>query len=482
MDDSMYHLLESGPSTSTGEDEAQHSLLTEWLDLLKLSLPIFVSYVSWVGMKTTDTAILGHVGTEYLSAAALSDLYTSSSGVMIEGSVLTIFASQAIGAGNKKLAGVWLQVSLTLLTLLAIPVIALWTLGTYPVLRALGEEHQLASRAAYYAGTLALCIPARIGFKQLVQYFQSQRIMRPSVITSCIAMCLNLVLGLVLVLGQPFPRILHAFGFPACPLVTCFAEYVQLLVLVGYFCLWKKLHQECWPGWSRAEVTGARLRTFAGIYLPAALSVASDFWRMSAIGAMARLMGPTHLAVFNASYRVLWMCLVFVGSIASAVSIKLGTAFGTGQAARAVHVTRAGLGLCAVLLCGLALLVLLLPRQLGSIFSSDPTVLDMFQEIRLPLAWMMVVMNLSVAVEKVPLCMGRSKAVLGMGLIGSWGGQVPAVLLLTRYWRNDLIGLYSGCALGYTLLVGLYGSLVITADWQRQAEEARIRSEVPSTA
>ena len=89
--------------------------------------------------------------------------------------------------------------------------------------------------------------------------------------------------------------------------------------------------QACWPGWSRSSVTWARLHTFAGIYLPAALSVASDFWRMSAIGALARLMGPTELAVFNASYRVLWMCLIFIGSIAAAISIKLGNAFGTGQ-------------------------------------------------------------------------------------------------------------------------------------------------------
>ena len=35
----------------------------------------FVSSVSWVAMKATDTALLGHVGTRYLDATALSDLY-----------------------------------------------------------------------------------------------------------------------------------------------------------------------------------------------------------------------------------------------------------------------------------------------------------------------------------------------------------------------------------------------------------------------
>eukprot|EP00959_Pyramimonas_sp_CCMP1952_P079363 1658731-Pyramimonas_sp.AAC.1 len=184
--------------TDEGEDEVHPSLLIEWLDILRLALPMCISYVSWVGMKTTDTAILGHVGTRYLSAAALSDLYTSSSGCMLGGGVLSIFVSQAIGAGNKKLAGIWLQVSLTLLALLSIPIIALWSLGTYPILRALGEEQQLASDAAYYARTLAMCIPARVCFKQLAQYFQGQRIMQPAMVASFVSMWINFSLALVL--------------------------------------------------------------------------------------------------------------------------------------------------------------------------------------------------------------------------------------------------------------------------------------------
>lgn len=39
---------------------------------------------------------------------------------------------------------------------------------------------------------------------------------------------------------------------------------------------------------------------------------------------------------------------------------------------------------------------------------------------------------------------------------------MPAVVLLTKYWRNDLIGLYSGMALGYALLVVLYGFIAFS--------------------
>lgn len=47
-----------------------------------------------------------------------------------------------------------------------------------------------------------------------------------------------------------------------------------------------------------------------------------------------------------------------------------------------------------------------------------------------------------------------------MGFVASWGGQVPAVLLLTKYWRDDLVGLYTGMAIGYIMLAILYSIIV----------------------
>ena len=109
-------------------------LITTW-QLMKLAFPMFLSSASWVsssdgldrinfprmhihftiqvGMKATDTAILGHLATNdtlYLSAVASADLWTSSTGVFIQGRVLGTFVGQAIGAGHREMAGVWLQV------------------------------------------------------------------------------------------------------------------------------------------------------------------------------------------------------------------------------------------------------------------------------------------------------------------------------------------------------------------------------------
>jgi len=63
-------------STSLVDEEDDQSLLQDAKDTLVLGVPIFLAMLSWVGMKTTDSALLGHVSADALAAAALSDLWT----------------------------------------------------------------------------------------------------------------------------------------------------------------------------------------------------------------------------------------------------------------------------------------------------------------------------------------------------------------------------------------------------------------------
>lgn len=88
--------------------------------------------------------------------------------------------------------------------------------------------------------------------------------------------------------------------------------------------------------------------------------------QVTAIGAVAASFGDTQVAVFNSSYRVMWMVMIFVGSIAGAMrcnkkknssffqfiffSIKLNVALGAGQPINAKFITKVGLILVFVTL------------------------------------------------------------------------------------------------------------------------------------
>lgn len=449
--------------------------LDEAYDIMKLGTPMFFTGVSWVAMAATDTALLGHVSTQSLTASAESSLWTSSIAVIIYGGVLRTFCSQAFGAKNYDLVGIWTQVSLVCLAPLMV-LVAVGQMFTGPVLQAFHAPADIIPKSSYYAMVMTIALPARLLSYHIGPFLTSQKIMRPGAVCAAIAMIVNLVAGMILVLGIPIPN-WKGFGFAACPAVTVGASWLQFLLTWGIFCQHQKLHKKCWPGWSFSHITANRVKQFLLMYVPAAMSSASDFWRVSVIGIIAASMGKDQIAVFNSSFRILWMFTTFIIGLASAVGIKVGIALGNNQPESARHTVSVGSTMVTSLLSVLGLVFYAIPRMLARIFSSDPRILDLFAQVRLPLATMMVGMNLAVFLEAIPRSLGRTKLVLKMSLLGSWIGQVPSVLLCTRLWRNDLVGVYTGTSVGYALVCIVYAFIIGRFDWKNEAVLAMKRSE-----
>lgn len=87
-------------SSFSSSNNDKSTILDDIYDTIRLGLPIFMAMLSWVGMKTTDSALLGHVSADALAAAALSDLWTMVTGVLIQARVLSVLCGAAVGAGK----------------------------------------------------------------------------------------------------------------------------------------------------------------------------------------------------------------------------------------------------------------------------------------------------------------------------------------------------------------------------------------------
>jgi len=428
-----------------------------------------------VGMKTTDTALLGHVSSEALSAAALSDLYTSCTGVLIQGRVLGIFVGQAVGAKNFYLAGIYLQVSLVVLSILSIIVIVSW-LFTSNVWKFWGEPEYLYEDAGSYATILSTAIPGMMISSQLSQFFSAQRIMHPEVNSSIMALSANLILGLIFVFGIGINDF-DGYGFKACPTVTAAVVYARLFMMWFVYCHCQGLHLKCWNGWSWKEITKDRVKNYVLLYFPAALSISSDFWRMSFVGGVAANLGEDEVAVFNVSYRIFWLSLIFSGSISAATGIKMGLSFGTGHVKGAKRAASVGLMVAILSLLFVASMVASNIAFIGKLFTDDEHLLVIFEEIKWPFTFSLFFMNLATVIESVPMSMGRSGDVMKIGFISSWLVQVPSVVLLTTFWRKDLIGLYYGVFIGYFFLSVSYYYMTYMSDFQYYADRALERAE-----
>jgi len=372
----------------------------------------------------------------------------------LQGRVLGILVGQSIGANNHYLALVYLNISFMILAALSVIVMISWGY-TESIWESLEQPIYLAKDAGYYSCVLTLLIPAQIGFDQLAQFFSAQRIMKPEVVIALLALAFNLAFGLVFVLGFPFTYF-NGYGFKACPIVTVAVDWIQFTMALSYFS-WFLRNDQVWkrlkilrfePDESKSEtsqryyiqfssclegITFQRITTFSRLYFPAALALSSDFWRMGVIGAMAASIGEREVGLFNASYRILWITLIFIGSLAGASGIKIGLRLGNNEPSGAKQASEVGMMLSIILLLVLSTLVYFNSRTLGMMFVSDQSYLDLFEECRLPFSSTLFFMNLAVAFETVPINMGRTGIVFYAGFFASWLGIFLRLSLFSAY-------------------------------------------------
>ncbi|KNC86572.1 hypothetical protein SARC_01295 [Sphaeroforma arctica JP610] len=404
-------------------------------------------------------------------------LTTNNAPAFSQGGVLGMFVGQSVGAGNPRMAGVWTQVSFVVISVITVIIMITWSL-TGPLIKLLkpDTDPETVSMAGYFAMILALSLPARNLMMQLGQYFAAQGMVRPPAIASVFAAVFNLVFGLIFVLGVGVAG-WEGIGFIACPIVTTVTEWVQVALFVLVFCICLKMHKSSWPveGWVWSEITWARVSEFLRIFLPAALSLSSDFWRMSVVGILAASLGELDLAVFNASYRILWMVLSLVGALGAAVGVRISLGVGAENIPAAKQSIFLGSTLTLGSLAGLSVIIYFFIGQIAHIFSNDPIFISEFVKVRAPLCAFTFFMNLSVYLERIPMSMGKTKEALYAGLIGSWLGQVPGAYIAVTYWRHDLVGLYWGATLGYAMLCALLFGIIISTNWEDVVRDSKSR-------
>ena len=97
-----------------------------------LGAPNALMAASRIAQLLTDQAVLGHLSSEYLDASSLALLWMNLTMQMcvrgLKGAVNTL-VSQAIGAGNDELAGLWLRVAYMLAPVFSAFVVGMWLLA-----------------------------------------------------------------------------------------------------------------------------------------------------------------------------------------------------------------------------------------------------------------------------------------------------------------------------------------------------------------
>jgi len=131
--------------------------------IIAAAWPQAVVVLARTAIDMTNVVVLGHLGTDELAGSAFATIVTSMSSVILWqgfGDALITLTSQAIGAKNPKLAGVWLQTSILAISLMSIPVGLCWWY-TEDLLKLTGENGP-GPEVIHYSGKVRPIISAEL--------------------------------------------------------------------------------------------------------------------------------------------------------------------------------------------------------------------------------------------------------------------------------------------------------------------------------
>lgn len=123
------------------------------------SLPVVVATTCRVGLSVIDTGFLGHLSTEALAAASIAStiMFIMMNGISGAAACINALGAQCYGAGNKKLVGVWLQISVVVCSVAAVPAIVLF-MFIDPMLAPIIPEAEVRQLAGEFARWSSLSI------------------------------------------------------------------------------------------------------------------------------------------------------------------------------------------------------------------------------------------------------------------------------------------------------------------------------------
>lgn len=443
--------------------------LREWW---RLCWPTAIAILARNLQPVTDLAFLGRLGTEELGAASVATMLTSVTAAWIWkslGGAINTLASQAVGAGNPRLAGTWLTISMLASLVCTAVVVMLWWVGSRAVFAAAGLATTTCDLATQYTRWYTLYVFPSHAFVLLTNFLQALGVVMPTLVINVVATGVNAGLN---------AGCIAAFGFNGSPIATALTAWFSLAATVAYMVTSGAAAGTCQARfWRDGEVCSSRrLRTMAYQAAPTALGNLVEDCQLMVMALLAARLDPASIAAHNSFLNLFFAltCLMY-GSV-KATTVRIGRHLGAGDVAAAKRVAWIHVTVTAVAGVATGACILGLRWQLGRLFSDDGEVVAAIaSDIALPAGSGYALISLFFLAMGVLQGQARPLFVALAFIVGAWAVAVPIAFALERRGLG-LLGIWLALVAGYftTTGIALYG--VWRGNWEEAAAAAIRRS------
>jgi multidrug resistance protein, MATE family len=423
---------------------------------LRLAGPVMASRAGLLVMTTVDTVMAGRAGPMELAFYGIA--LAPHLSFMLVGIGLTmgvvVMVAQADGAGKPEECGRIWRLGL-INALLFGTVAALVLLGGGAILRALGQDPEIALGGGQTLRMFALGMPAILMYSATTLFLEGIGRSTPGMVIMAAANLLNLALNWLLMFGP------WSLGAAGAALATSITRWVMLAAIAGYVLAMaaRERYGVLLPMGGRWALQRRLLR----ISWPMATSFALEHGAFFAAATFAGWLGATALAAYQITLNTMALIYMLAIGLATATGVRVGNAVGRRDRLGLARAGWVGLGI------GTALMLALMPLLYGG----APLIVAIYTDARAVAAIAIPALGIAAWILVVDAAQGiltgalRGAADIWAALliqfVSFWVVCIPLCYLLahTLGWGVPglLWGLFAGLAVATLLLLARFKTL-----------------------
>jgi multidrug resistance protein, MATE family len=416
--------------------------------LSRLAAPLVTAQVGAMSLWVVDMIMLGQVSVEALDAASLGRLWLIGTSVVIMGFLLGLdpLAAQAYGAGDRRalvLSGQRGLVAAAMIT----PLLVLIVVSTGRGLVLLGQDPHLSAEAHRYALMQIAGLPCFFGYVVLRHWLQAQGRMKPVMWATLSSNLVNVAANWIFIFG-------HLGSPPLGVAGAGLASAISMVYMMAFLGLAARLlgSASVWRGWSRESFHLPSIARLLGLGAPVGAQMGLEYWAFSVSMIWAGWLGAEALAAHSIVVAVTSFTFMLPLGVSFAAVTRVGNLVGGRDLSGAQRAAWVALGLGSGLMTLCAVGLVLGRRPLSELFTDDPAVVALCAAVLPITAAFQVADGAQVVGSGVLRGMGRTLPAALIMLIGFYGVALPLAWWLGLRNGAGLVGIWSGLALGLTVV------------------------------
>jgi MATE family multidrug resistance protein len=452
----MTGLLDTRQPGLAGSDAPPNRLAEEFVETLRLAVPLMLTQLGQIAMITTDLAMIGRLGEDAVAAAALAHTvyfvsFTFGLGLT---SAVSPLAAQAFGAGDVRLIRRSLRVGLWVALLISLPMMASPLYGEQ-ILLALGQTPQLAALAQRYLSGLAWGIAPALGFIALRGMMSAVNRPQAPLWITVAAIPVNAGLVYVLIHGLFGLPELGLFGAGLATTLVNLGTFIAALAIAA----WRKPFADYHPLARLWRIDWPLMRQLIAVGAPISFSLLMEYGLFSSAALLMGLISTTALAAHQIALQVTAVLFMVPLGIGMAATVRVGHAFGRDDPAA---VRRAGLAaavLGVALVSALTVAIILGRYELGRLFfgssGASAATVELTATLLVVGATFFIADGLQTIVGGALRGLNDTRMTLVFAVIGYWCVAFPVAWLLAFHTGLGATGVWVGFSVGTFVYAGL---------------------------